>query len=316
MKIIATAGREDIAVVYLAEPRAGKYLELVESVQPRGSREEKWVLLISTSYGCPVRCRMCDAGGSYHGKVSKNDLAAQIDFLVRKRFPDGTIPSKQFKVQFARMGEPSYNAHVLEVLNELPDRYRAPGLIPSVSTIAPVGTDGFFARLLEIKNRKYTGGHFQLQFSIHTTDTRLRDEMVPVRKWGLAEIAAYGEQFHGESDRKITLNFALAARVPVDPGTLLKHFHPRHFLIKITPLNPTYQARENGLSSYIDPARPDDPYPVVQALRSAGYTVIVSAGEREESLIGSNCGQFVLRHLKAKERMKDGYSYSVASCRE
>jgi hypothetical protein len=55
---------------------------------------------------------------------------------------------------------------------------------------------------------------------------------------------------------------------------------------------------------------------VAQALRSAGYAVIVSAGEREESRIGSSCVQFVLRHLKARERMKDGYSYHVASCRE
>jgi hypothetical protein len=94
---------------------------------------------------------------------------------------------------------------------------------------------------------------------------------------------------HGERDRKITLNFALAARVPVDPGALLKYFRPRHFLIKITPRNPTSRDRENGLSSYIDPAQPDDPYPVVQALRSAGYTVIVSTGEREGGARSSLC---------------------------
>ncbi|MBI4759516.1 MAG: radical SAM protein [Chloroflexi bacterium] len=311
MKVLASTGTEDVATVYIAEIGEGKLVEFVESVQPPLPREKKWVLIVSTLFGCPVKCLMCDAGSYYRGKLSKEEIFAQVDFLVTKRFPNGSIPVEKFKIQFARMGEPSFNLNTLEVLEELPHRYNAAGLMPSLSTIAPADTDRFFERLIEIKKKRYTGGRFQLQFSIHTTDEKLRDRLIPVRKWDFVKIAEYGERFYEKGDRKITLNFALAEEMPVEPGILLKHFAPGIFLIKITPLNPTYQAKKNRLSSYIDPCQQGMDYQVVKELRASGYEVIVSIGEVEENHIGSNCGQYVMKHLKAEEHIKDGYTYRV-----
>jgi 23S rRNA (adenine2503-C2)-methyltransferase len=311
MNVIAEAGRDDIAMVYVGEFEDGKLVEFVEAVQPPVPREEKWVLMVSTLYGCPVGCSMCDAGGYYHGKVTTDDLFAQIDFLVRKRYLDGVIPSQQFKIQFARMGEPAFNPGVIEVLEELPKRYQAPGFMPSISTIAPHGTDAFFERLLAVKEQLYSGGNFQFQFSIHTTDEALRERIIPVKKWDFARMAAYGERFYQPGDRKITLNFALAEENPVDPQVLLHYFNPEKFLIKITPLNPTYRAQEHGLSSYIDPHHQGEDYPLVEALRAVGYRVIVSIGEVEENYIGSNCGQYVRRHLEKVVGIKGGYTYPI-----
>jgi 23S rRNA (adenine2503-C2)-methyltransferase len=311
MKVIASAGREDIAMVYIVELEGGKLAECVESVQPPVPRQEKWVLLVSTMFGCPIGCKMCDAGGFYQGKLTREEILAQIDFLVYKRFPDGQVPARQFKIQFARMGEPSMNAKVLEVLDDLPSRYQAPGLMPSLSTVAPRGTQPFFERLLEIKREKYTQGHFQFQFSVHTTDPDLRDQIVPVKKWSFAEMADYGERFYAPGDRKITLNFALANEMPVDPAILLEYFNPDKFLIKITPINPTYRAVENKLKSYVDPFQAGEEYEVIRALRAAGYDVILSIGEREENLIGSNCGQYIRTHLAADGQITDGYTYKL-----
>ena len=311
MKVLASMGREDVAMVYMAEIEQGKLVEFVESVQPPLPREKKWVLIVSTLFGCPVRCLMCDAGDYYGGKLSREDIFAQIDFLVKKRFPTGSIPVDKFKIQFARMGEPSLNLNTLDVLEELPHRYNATGLIPSISTIAPTGTDRFFNRLIEIKKNSYSRGRFQLQFSIHTTDERLRDYLIPAKKWNFARLAEYGEEFYDKDDRKITLNFALAAETPVDPGILLRHFDPDKFLIKITPLNPTHQAVKNRLSSYIDPYQEEKDNQIVRELHASGYEVIVSIGEVEENHIGSNCGQYVMRHLKAKEHIKNGYTYTA-----
>ncbi len=150
---------------------------------------------------------MCDAGGYFHGKVSQEDLFAQIDHMVLRHFPDRVIPCQQFKIQFARMGEPAFNPAVLDVLEEFPIRYDAPGFMPSISTIAPNSTEAFFERLLEIKNRLYRNGNFQFQYSIHTTDVTQRDEMIPVKKWSFEKMAAYGERFYAAGERKITLNF-------------------------------------------------------------------------------------------------------------
>lgn len=311
MRVIASTGREDVAVVYILEFEDGKLVECVEAVQPPVPRSQKWVLLISTMFGCPIGCVMCDAGGYYQGKTSAEQIFAQIDWLVRQRYPDRNIPSRQFKIQFARMGEPALNPNVLTVLEGLPQRYHAPGLMPSFSTVAPVGAQRFFDRLLEIKREKYSGGHFQFQFSLHTTDEELRDRIVPVKKWTFQQMADYGERFYAQGDRKITLNFALAREMPVDPKVLQRYFSPAKFLIKITPLNPTYRVEENRLSSYIDPYRDIEGYAVVEALREAGYQVIVSIGEVEENYIGSNCGQYVRRHLEASGRIDGGYTYDV-----
>lgn len=311
MKVIASTGREDVATVYIAEMAGERLIEFVESVQPPIPRQKKWVLLVSTMYGCPVGCMMCDAGGYYQGKPTKDEILEQIDFLVYKRYPDGHVPSEQFKIQFARMGEPSLNLNVIDVLEELPYRYNAQGLMPSISTVAPKGTDVFFDRLLEVKNKEYADGSFQFQFSIHTTDLKLRDQLIPVKKWSFAKMAEYGDRFHSPGDRKITLNFALVNDKPVDPNVLLKYFTPDKFLIKITPLNPTYRAAENELETYIDPSHEKGRYDIVDELRLAGYQVILAIGEVEENNIGSNCGQYVKRHLASHEQIANGYTYCV-----
>lgn len=313
MKVLAYAGSEQIAMVYVVEFGSNKLVECVESVQPPIPRSEKWVLLVSTMFGCPVGCSMCDAGGYYQGKLSKDEILAQIDFLVYKNYPDGVIPARNFKIQFARMGEPTLNPNVLDVLQELPGRYHAPGLMPSLSTIAPQGTERFFDRLLDIKRENYSGGRFQFQFSLHSTDERVRQAIIPVKKWDFAKMASYGERFYQPGDRKITLNFALAQGTPLDPQVLLQYFDPQRYLVKITPLNPTHHASKNGLTSYIDLQNlsESENSETVLALRQAGYQVIVSIGEVEENAIGSNCGQYVLRHIQAQKSLADAYSYNL-----
>lgn len=310
MKIVASAGNPDIAMVYVVEFEGG-LVECVEAIQPPRTREEKWVLMISTLFGCPISCQMCDAGGHYRGKLTESEMYAQIDYLINQRYPDGFVPSKQFKIQFARMGEPALNPEVLDLLETLPEKLNAPGLLPSVSSIAPHGTDDFFERLTDIKNRIYPGGKFQFQFSIHTTDQQLRDELIPVKKWDFQKIATFGERYFKPGDRKITLNFALAKQSPIQSDVLLKHFNPDRFLIKITPLNPTYQAESTGLKSYVDPETRSENYPILDELRDAGYQVILSIGEQEENRIGSNCGQYVQKHLMEQDELSTGYTYQI-----
>jgi 23S rRNA (adenine2503-C2)-methyltransferase len=307
MRVVARAGSEDVAVAYVAEGEGGRLVEFTEAVQPPLPREDKWVLIVSSLYGCPVRCAICDAGGRYEGPMSASEIVEQIDFLVDRQYPNRRVPSRKFKVQFARVGEPSLNPSVLEVLERLRGRYDAPGLMPSVSSVAPRGCDGFFERLRSIKDRLYPGGRFQLQFSIHTTNEELRDQLIPVRKWGLREIGAYGSGFRAVGDRKVTLNFALARGMPVDPQVLLRWFDPGDFLIKITPVNPTHRARSRGIESRVDPGT-SEAEGEIRALRSAGYEVLLSIGELEENRIGSNCGQFIQRHLEASTRLDGGYS--------
>jgi 23S rRNA (adenine2503-C2)-methyltransferase len=308
MKIIAKAGNKDIATVYIAKLEDGGMIEFVESVQPPFPIGEKWVLIISTLCGCPVDCTFCDAGGSFKRKLSEEEIISQIDYIVTGRFPDRIIDTEKFKIQFARVGEPSLNQVVLDVLENFYDKYKVKNFIPSISTIAPIGTENFFERLLEIKRNLYER-NFQLQFSLHTTDLFKRDEMIPVKKWTFENIAKYSEKFFKPGGRKITLNFALAEGNPCDAEELLEHFNPQIFLIKFTPLNPTYKADKNNLKSYIKPDVYN--YDIIENLNKAGYETLISIGELEENKIGSNCGQYITSIKNTGVTPEESYSYKI-----
>ncbi len=305
MRVVSKSEIENIATVYIAEMENGHPIEFVESVQPPIPRDQKWVLIVSTLFGCPVQCPLCDAGVYYKGKLSHSEILQQIDFMVLNRYPDRHLPMEKFKIQFARMGDPAFNSAVLDVLEILPQKYDALGLLPSISTIAPAGCDRFFRRLTDIKNDLY-GPRFQMQFSIHSTDPKSRDWMVPISKWDFEEIAGFGDDFYRDGERKVTLNFALAEGMSLDPDVLLRFFSPDRFLIKVTPVNPTVKARQNRIVSHVRPDQTE--YPVIDRLRQAGYDVILSIGEWTENDIGSNCGQMITHYLDAKNPIKDGYT--------
>ncbi len=294
MEIVAKFGRDDLAILYIAREE-GKFFEFVESLQPPVPRDKKWVLILSTMYGCPVKCSMCDAGTYYHGKISYDVMCKQIDHMVSKRYPDRTVPADKFKVQFARMGEPALNPAVLDVMRKLPDSYNAPGLMPCISTIAPSNANKFMDEMIEIKKELYSNGHFQLQFSIHSTDEDVRKQVIPYKIWSLEEIASYGEAFWQKGDRKITLNFAAEKGNPLDPDKLLEVYDPKKFFIKITPINPTEKAKAHSLLSMISPETGEFAKQKIKAIEDKGFDVLLSIGELEENHIGSNCGQHALK---------------------
>lgn len=299
MQIVAQHGSGNLANLYVGELDDGSRIEFVESVQPPVPLSDKWVHVVSTLKGCPINCAICDAGGSYSGKLAAAEIVAQVDYLVRTRFPDGFPVTKRLKVQFARMGDPALNDAVLEAMEILEERY-GEFFFPSISTIAPATCDPFFRRLLELKKRLF-GPRFQMQFSLHTTDEGRRQELVPARTWTFAQMGSYGQRFHASGERKVTLNFAAPAGYPLDPSALLEHFSPEHFAVKLTPVNPTDKVLARGLVSRIDPGREDDCRALVQRFQAAGYKTILSIGELEENRIGSNCGMYVSRPALARE---------------
>ncbi len=305
LEILGKYGKEDLAILYTAS-FAENILEFVESLQPPIIREDKWVLIISTLYGCPMGCLLCDAGEYYAGKVSSEGMIAQIDYMITKRFPDRIIPIPKFKIQFARMGEPSLNDDVLQVLREIPKIYNAPGLLPCISTVAPSNTSAFFEDLLKIKDQYYPNGKFQLQFSIHTTDNMQRQKIIPGKIWSFKEISEYGMKWYKKGDRKITLNFAIAQNNIVDPYVINKWFDTERYLIKLTPVNPTNSALQNNIRSEITEQNEKN-FRLADEFRSMGYSTLISIGEWEENRIGSNCGQFATKYINGIVKIKENY---------
>lgn len=310
MKILYETGGGDPAKVYVAELDDASRIEFVESIQPPISREEKWVLIVSTLKGCPVKCPICDAGGNYGGKLTIDEIFGQLDFMILGRFPDGRVPVPKLKIQFARMGDPAFNDAVVEALRQLPVRYEAPGIMPCISTIGPAGHKDFFDDLISIKNELYSGGRFQTQFSVHTTDEANRRRLIPANIMDFSEIGEFGRRYFQAGDRKITLNFAAPRGFRLNAEDLTPFFPPDKFLVKLTPINPTSSAARSGLTGLIDPADPEACDEIVRRFVSEGYETILSIGDLKENEIGSNCGMYVTTGERRRSDSRlAGYTY-------
>lgn len=307
-EIVEKKGSEDIAVVYLLRSKSedGVFIECVESLDPPIPPQDKWVITLSSQKGCPAKCSFCDASFYYRGNLSEPELLAQLNVIVDRHGGDGRLGSKKIKLHLARMGEPSFNDNIPGFLEEVKNRYPGAGFVPAIATIGPSGRDEWFGMLKRLKDEYFTGGAFQLQFSLNTTDERYRDKMMPARKMRFEEINILGDRWVVEGDRKVTLNFALHEGAPFDAGKIVSSFNPESFLVKLTPMNPTRAASASGMESDIrfDGSVSERVLREIGRLERAGFRVIVSIGSLEEIRTGSNCGQ--LAFARGADLMADG----------
>ena len=266
-------------------------VETVDGLDPPSPRTAKWILNVSTQFGCPVGCPFCDAADTFHGNCSADQMLAQVQWGL-SRHPGLAARCGKLKVHFARMGEPALNDAVIEALDRLPGVAMASGLWACVATVAPKGRDAWFDGLRRVKDRHYQG-RFQLQFSIQSTDSAARGRLIPVPHWSLEQVARFGLDFHRDGDRKVVLNFALAHGVPFEPGDLIGRFDPTRFAVKLTPVNPTLRGAQGGFTTRLRAG--EDPLlaEAVARLTGEGFDVIVSVGDAREDQVGSNCGQAV-----------------------
>ncbi len=310
MEILRSYGKENLARVFLGLTSLGNEVEFVESTQPPKTFDEKQVVIVSTMVGCPIGCKICDAGSFYIKKLSEEEIIEQIDYVLLNRWNSFFVPSKYLKIQFARTGEPSLNKALLSAIVKISSRYRAQNLVICVSTIAPRKSSSFFEELLKIK-KSYYNGKFQLQFSIHSTDEKQRNSLIPVPVWSFEEIRDYSLDFIENVDRKVTLNFAIMTNSIIDVSKLYKYFDSDKFIIKITPVNPTYRAIANNIISGFDTKSMTLPFhpSLIKELKEARYEVILSVGELEENKIGTNCGQLVKKHFESGIKIDSAYTY-------
>lgn len=255
---------------------------------------EKWVITVSTQYGCSMGCEFCDVPKVGPGRnATFHDLTGQI-LCALKLHPE-IERSKRLNVHFARMGEPTWNPHVLDCAKwlhtHLNDTY---SVHPVVSTMMPKRNEWlkvFIHTWMRIKNRLYHG-NAGLQLSINSTDPAERNRMFRGNACSLDEIARVMDGIIPVG-RKITLNFAVA-NYKVDPFVLKHYFDPALYIVKLTPMHKTVTACERGIETAGDYT---DYYPYValsEAFKCAGYEVLEFIASAEEDLGRITCGNAIL----------------------
>jgi 23S rRNA (adenine2503-C2)-methyltransferase len=191
--------------------------------------EDKWVVTISTQYGCSMNCKFCDVPKVGPGKnATENDLVNQV--LLSMSLHPEVKSTNRLNIHYARMGEPTWNPNVLtatkriyEIIN---DKFH---IHPVVSTMMPKKNKKLFTFLndwMVIKN-ELLKGEAGLQLSINSTDDNERDDMFNGNSFTLKQIGFYFKDV-GVVGRKITLNFAVADYT-IDAELLRKYFDPEKF---------------------------------------------------------------------------------------
>jgi 23S rRNA (adenine2503-C2)-methyltransferase len=261
---------------------------------------EKWVVTISSQYGCSMGCKFCDVPKVGPGRnASYADMRAQV-MRAMELHPDAldrVEKGKRLNVHFARMGEPTFNPDVLTAARWLWAEYghSFETVHPVVSTLMPRNNAWLYEFLqawMQIKNVFY-GGEAGLQLSINSTSDSERAEMFNGNTLSLREIGVMMTRLPWPVGRKITLNFAVAD-YEIDPDVLFRWFDPEKFIIKLTPMHKTATALEHGIETS---GNYTEPYPYkhhAEALREAGYDVLVFIASREEDEGRITCGNAIL----------------------
>jgi 23S rRNA (adenine2503-C2)-methyltransferase len=256
--------------------------------------EEKWVITVSTQYGCSMGCEFCDVPMVGPGKnATFLDLIHQVVKGITLH-PEVTS-TKRLNVHFARMGEPTWNPNVLQCARWLKASLDSDYKIhPVVSTMMPKNNEWlaeFISAWMVIKNHVY-GGNAGLQLSINSTNEAEREKMFNGNAMTLQQIGAIMGAWK-PLGRKITLNFAIAG-YEIDPAVLLQYFDPEDYIIKLTPMHKTKTALKHGVETKGDyteyhPYAKDE-----EALKKAGYDVLVFIASVEEDLGRITCGNAIL----------------------
>jgi len=257
--------------------------------------EEKWVITISTQYGCSMGCTFCDVPKVGPGvNATFNDLIRQV--LEGIKLHPEVKTTKRLNIHYARMGEPTWNPNVLDATKWLKTHIDPEYTIhPVVSTMMPRHNQWlktFIHTWMRMKNR-LLGGNAGLQISLNSTDEDQRRKMFSGNACSLDEIAKVMEGII-PSGRKITLNVALADGYIVDPSILLQLFSPDDYLVKITPMHNTLACIEGQLTTTGGYKEYYCYKELEEKLKAAGYDVIVFVPSREEDESKITCGNAIL----------------------
>jgi len=265
---------------------------------------EKWVITLSTQFGCQMRCQFCDVPNiQFKGNASFEDLQQQFYSAIRM-FPHVSY-TERLNIHFARMGEPIVNPNVFEFARRLarnkPLFQRDLGL--RIEVIHPVLTTSLPKKYAHLKNdigewchikNNLFNGQAGLQFSINSTDETQRDAMFNGGQLSLEEFAKIAADMPDPLGRKYCLNFAYSTDFTIDAEKLASLFDSEKFMCKITPIHNNNACRDNdivtigGYEEYTPYKKPEED------LKAAGFDVLVFVPSLDEEDGLVTCGNVVL----------------------
>lgn len=260
--------------------------------------EDKWVITISSQYGCSMNCKFCDVPKVGPGRnATYKDLLNQV--LAGLSMHPEVTHTDRLNIHFARMGEPTWNPAVLEfgwsMRDELFPHIGTSVIHPVVSTMMPrMNTKllDYIREWCKIKNDCFKG-EAGLQLSINSTSDTERQNMFNGNSMTLSEISNLMDKMPAPVGRKYTLNFAVAG-YEINGAKLAKLFNPEHFIVKLTPMHKTSTAISNGIKTEGDYTTFYPYQEAEQSCKEAGFDTLVFIASEYEDLGRITCGNAIL----------------------
>jgi 23S rRNA (adenine2503-C2)-methyltransferase len=268
---------------------------------------EKWVMTLSTQYGCQMSCLFCDAHNiKFGGNASFWDLKRQL-MNARNEYPNVGYTDR-LNIHFARMGEPVHNAeNVFNFSRWLADKrafqnetgLRVETIHPVFTTMCPrtpnnnSRTRQAIEQWVHMKNNAFNG-QAGLQLSINTTHNEARDKMFNNLSMGLADIANMCRSLPDPLGRKYCLNFAVTDTTEINPYILQDHFDKNKFMLKITPIHNNNACRENGFETKEGYSSYSAYRDIERSLVGNGWDVLVFVPSMDEENGCVTCGNAIL----------------------
>lgn len=270
--------------------------------------QEKWVITLSTQYGCPMNCTFCDCPKiPFKGNCTVSDLRQQFFKAIEAQ--EDVHYTDRLNIHFARMGEPAFNTHNVftfarwmneskVVISQLAN-LRVEVIHPVFTTMLPASLDmeHVINEWVFIKNYEYRG-QAGLQLSINSTDDKQRDMMFNGQSLSLRQISKIVETIDTPIGRKYCLNFALASDTIIDGNVLKSLFDPIKWMVKLTPIHNNAACGSNGIELR-DGYTSYTPYRAAEeSCKQAGFDTLVFVPSLEEDQSLITCGNAILSKVE------------------
>lgn len=168
---------------------------------------KRTVICCSVMSGCPVGCKFCGTGSKFIRNLTAEEIVEQINIVLKDKNLIDDINEKCEKLQFMfmSMGEPMLNWDEVEkAIIQLNQKFSNAQLL--LSTIG-CDDDKTFSKIIRLSKKIDKIG---LQFSIHKSNDKERNILIPFRKkMNLQKIRDAGMIWWRETGRNPFLNYCV-----------------------------------------------------------------------------------------------------------
>ena len=177
---------------------------LVESVHLVNKNRN--TICISTQAGCSVGCAFCATGkNGFFRNLLVSEIVGQVLFFSHRLH---AIGQRITNIVLMGMGEPFLNYH--STLQSI-KRFNDPKGIAIGARKITISTIGIIEKIIKFADELR---QFKLAISLHATDDKIREELIPIaKKYPIKEILKSANYYISKTNRRITYEYVLIDKI-------------------------------------------------------------------------------------------------------